>query len=150
MMQRKTRLTVEEFKNARKKAKQICRAKKRSSEEEMLYDLEEKYGKNECRKFFEGIRQIKAGFIPRTKLCKNEEGNIIADEEQIMKLWYDHFKNLLNKSGCREKENVVYFGPDLIISAPTAKEVHEVIKNLKNNRAPGSDGINAELIKKRW
>jgi hypothetical protein len=44
MLQRKTTARTEEYKNVRKNAKQICRIKKRQFEENLLYDLGEKFG----------------------------------------------------------------------------------------------------------
>jgi len=52
MLQRKTGASTEEYKKARRNAKKICRGKKRQFEETLLYDLEEKFGQNENRKFF--------------------------------------------------------------------------------------------------
>ena len=147
MLQRITRSTTEEYKITRRRAKQICRAKKRSFEESMLFDLEEKFGRNESKKFFEGIRKIQRGFIPRTKWCRDNSGNLVTDETEILNLWYDYFKNLLNKNNGSVQQTVTYFGPDLYIPAPDISEVHDIIKKLKNNRAPGDDGINPELIK---
>jgi len=64
MLQRKTTARTEEYKNVRRNAKQICRIKKRQFEENLLYDLEEKFGRNESRKFFEGVRKFKMRFQP--------------------------------------------------------------------------------------
>jgi hypothetical protein len=33
--------------------------------------------------------------------------------------------------------------------SPPQKEIISVIQNLKNNKAPGKDGIHSELLKKR-
>mgnify|MGYP000865263727 CR=1 FL=1 len=40
--------------------------------------------------------------------------------------------------------NVVVTGPPIEV---TAKEVEEACKRLKNNKAPGSDGTPAELVR---
>jgi len=85
MLQRKTTARTEEYKNVRRNAKQICRIKKRQFEENLLYDLEEKFGRNEGRKFFEGVRKFKMRFQPRTNLCKDSNGNLVAGEQQVLK-----------------------------------------------------------------
>ena len=44
-------------------------------------------------------------------------------------------------------EETIYFGPESNIMAPTLQETLGVIRNLKNNRAPGQHSITSELTK---
>ena len=55
---------------------------------------------------------------------------------------------LLNPKGnTTTSEEINYFGPENNIMAPTPQDTLGVIRNLKNNRAPGEDSITPELIK---
>lgn len=148
MMQKRTRAAEEEYKTARRATKNICKKKKKELEESILYELDENFGRNESRKFFESVRNIKTGFQPRTTMCKNKEGTLVAGEQEILKLWVEHFNDLLNEA--REDKptsNLIYFGPDPLVPPPTIFMVNDVIRRMKNNRAPGEDSINMELIK---
>mgnify|MGYP000153190231 CR=1 FL=1 len=148
MLQKKTRIATEIYKENRKEAKLICRQKKKLYEETLLDDMEEKFGRNESRKFFESIRKYKTGFQPRSNLCRDTNGNIEADEMQVLRIWTDYFQKLLNKQQTTElQEQRIYYGPEPNIQPPTNILVYEIIRKLKNNRAPGEDLINAELIK---
>ena len=106
--------------------------------EEKLEELQEKYKRNAVKQFYEGIRKIRTGFQPRTTLCTNKRGVIVGEEEEVLEVWATYFKELLNpKVNMTTSEEITYFGPESNIVAPTLQETLGVIRNLKNNRAPG-------------
>jgi hypothetical protein len=59
MIQRETRANTLEYTKARKEAKVICPRKKKEDEENIFQEIQERYMRNEARKFYEGIRNIK-------------------------------------------------------------------------------------------
>ncbi|KAJ4441436.1 hypothetical protein ANN_11291 [Periplaneta americana] len=138
MLQKKTRAATDKYKEGRRNAKNICKMKKKMFEENLLYDLDEKFGKNESRKFFESVRRQKKGFQPRTMICKNKDGNLITGELQVLKVWTEYFNDLLSSGGQEDiNVNVSYFGPDPYMPVPTNTMVYDAIRKMKNNRAPG-------------
>ena len=79
---------------------------------------------------------------------KNKQGEIVGAEKDVLEVWAKYFKELLNpKTNVTTPEETIYFGPKINIIAPTLQETLGVIRNLKNNRAPGEDSITSELIK---
>jgi hypothetical protein len=73
-------------------------------------------------------------------MCKNKQGEIVGEEKDVLEVWATYFKELLNrKTNMTTPEETIYFGPESNIMAPTLQETLEVIRNLKNNRAPGKD-----------
>jgi hypothetical protein len=148
MLQRKTRSNIEAYKEARREARKVCRRKKKYNEEEKLEDLQEKYKRNRTKQLYECIRKIRTGFQPRTTMCKNKHGVIVGEEKDVLEVWVTYFKELLNpKTNTTTSEEITYFGPESNIVVPTLQETLGVIRNLKNNIAPGEDSITAELIK---
>jgi hypothetical protein len=148
MLQRKTRSNIEAYKEARREARKVCRRKKKYHEEEKLEELQEKYKRNRIKQFYEGIHKIRTGFQPRTAMCKNKLGVIVGEEKDVLVVWVTYFKELLNpKTNMTTPEGITYFGPGSNRVAPTLQETLEVIRNLKNNRAPGEGSITSELIK---
>jgi hypothetical protein len=148
MLQKKTRALVDEYKKARRETKTVCRERNKHFEENLILDLQETYGINESKKFFESVRNIKRGFQPRTNLCRDKKCNLVSGEQQVLERWTEYFKDLLCKS---HEETIIdekiYYGSEPFLFSPTANVVYDVIRKLKLNRAPGDDCINAELIK---
>ena len=147
MLLKRTRTANEEYRKARKEAKYVCRIKKKNHQEAMLYDLQDKFGRNDSKKFFEGIRNLKRGFQARTNICKDKDGNLVGGEQQVLMSWLNYFKDILCNDDDTSEPRNIYFGPEPNIAEPTPNMIYDVIKKLKNNRAPGEDSITAELIK---
>ena len=81
-------------------------------------------------------------------MCKNQQGEIVGEEKNVLEVWATYIKELINlKTNMTTPEETIYFGPESNIIAPTLQETLGVIRNLKNNRAPGEDSITSELIK---
>ncbi|KAI8508065.1 hypothetical protein Bbelb_143050 [Branchiostoma belcheri] len=65
--------------------------------------------------------------------------------------WAEHFKEVLNRPD--PTSPAVTDPPSHLLPIDTSDftepEIHEAIKNLKNNKSPGMDGITAEMLKAR-
>jgi len=126
-----------------KQGKYVGRRKKTTKNENW-----KKYKRNKLQQFYECIRKTRTGFKPRTTTCKNKQGEIVGDEKDELEVWATYFKELPNpKTNMITSEESIYFCPESNIMAPTLQETLGVIRNLKNNRAPGEDSITSELIK---
>ena len=87
----------------------------------------------------------------RIAIIKDDDGNILSNSSDCLRRWKDYFKNLLNRPPH-------HIDPDLLATAPptdtprcntnrvTRDEVCNALKRLKKGRAPGPDGIPAELL----
>jgi hypothetical protein len=81
-------------------------------------------------------------------MCKIKQGRIIGEEKDVLEVWATYFKELLTpKTNMITTEETVYCGPESNIRAPTLQETLGIIKNFKNNRAPGEGSVTSELIK---
>lgn len=83
-------------------------------------------------------------------MCKDRKGAILCNKDEIIDRWAEYFDELLNVTA--EEDQVTSEGPEeeRVVSdvpPPSFEETLKAIRSLKNNRTPGSDGINAEMLK---
>ena len=79
---------------------------------------------------------------------KDADGVAITSVEKQTLLWKTHFETILNKEAPREVEDIPERDEDLLVTMdpPTANKVKSAIGNMKSGKAPGADGISAEII----
>ena len=71
----------------------------------------------------------------------------IPNEMEVVERWKQYFEELLNRQEPIEPLAAVdYLTAEEYVPEPSMEEVNQAIKSLKNNKAPGEDGINAELF----
>ena len=114
--------------------------------------MEEKYKRKEIRNFYKDVRHIKKGYTNRVTHYKNKEGELIGEEEGIIKRWKEYFEELLNEemgedtqqqnTNNREKET-----SNEVVEDVTREEINNIVQVLKNNKSPGQNLISAENIK---
>jgi hypothetical protein len=46
-----------------------------------------------------GINNVKKGYQPRTRIVKDEKGDLVADSHSIMARWRNYFSQILNVHG---------------------------------------------------
>jgi hypothetical protein len=101
------------------------------------------------------LKEIKSqrGFKPKTDMCKDRDGKIIADKEGIKESWVEYFQELLNGNTEEVDEGTEEF-PDKSeadsggqMDPPRLEEVKDSLKALRNKKAPGADNLPGELLK---
>jgi len=75
---------------------------------------------------------------------------MITKEKHIISNFKDHFEYFLNRptTGHDLDLNMDCHITEIDIDIPKYEEIENLIKVLKNNKAPGENGIVSELIKK--
>lgn len=125
--------------------KKIKKAVKKAKEEYYLKSCEEIEGLIEKHDEFHLHKKLKetAGiYRPRKPyIMRNSDGDIILEEESMIKEWTNYIETLFED----ERESVaVNEGEGLEI---LQSEVETAIKNAPTRKAPGPDGMIAELLK---
>ena len=58
------------------------------------------------RTFYKEINMARKKFKPRVNICRNEDGSLISNEQEILDRWVRHFDKLLNRS--KDNEHVTF------------------------------------------
>ncbi|XP_071037110.1 craniofacial development protein 2-like [Parasteatoda tepidariorum] len=91
MIQAHRRNRAEEYHRRRKEVKKLFRQNKRVFDEELLIDVGHLKSINECRAFYRKINSSPLDFKQTSSLCRNKFGEIISDNQDILKRWHEHF-----------------------------------------------------------
>jgi hypothetical protein len=91
----------------------ICAIGKTDFRENMLQDLKDKFRRNETRKYYESIRNIKHGFQSRTNMFQDKLGNLVAGNSEVRNGWKEYFEENLNSNVIinLEASGNIYYGP---------------------------------------
>ncbi|XP_058064586.1 uncharacterized protein LOC131214225 [Anopheles bellator] len=146
-----TRQNVERHRQKKMQRTRIFREKKRHLEEEGYAELENLHHSQETRKFYQKLNASRRGFVPRAEMCRDKDGSILTGDREVTERWKQHYDEHLNGAqaedhGGGESDPVGVTNVE-DVPAPTISEVKDAIKQLKNNKSAGKDGLGAELIK---
>ena len=80
---------------------------------------------------------------------KDKDGKLLLSEGTQDAGWAEYFSEILNRPPPETEPDIPVAVEALEIETPTPskEEIINVIKALKNNKAPGPDNLNAELFK---
>jgi len=83
---------------------------------------------------------------------KDRHSNLVSEPKLIVENFKEYFDNLLNDSAKQNisyspYEKLVYQTAELELPESSMDEIEAIVKSLKNNKAPGKNIINSELLK---
>lgn len=149
MLQDANEERIQAYKKARILANRIIRRQKRLAEKKAIEDIESY--KTNPRLFYKQCKSIKEGFKARNCTMSDDDGNLVTGTQAITNPFTEHFEQLLKNSqepSLGDKyEQIIYDTVQPGLLEPNIDEIEMIINSLKNNKWPGEDNINAELLK---
>lgn len=145
-LKREGRLTQRDSKRLSGKIQRQCRRDKNNYIKGICREIEEHQSAHETRDLYRKVRELSRKIISKAFTIEDKDGKILWEDQRIIERWRQYCEELYNDDAERAQqqggEMHCELEPDVLLS-----KVEEAIKHLKLNKAPGADGISAELIK---
>ena len=131
-----------------KQVKRVTRADKKDYIEKLADEAFEAAGRNDLT-LCKINKQLNNGFKNCDVPVKNKDGMVIEKEAEKLQRWKEHFESVLNRPDPPHLADIQPADTDLDICTdpPSLEEVTAAIKAMKSGKAPGADGVTAEMLK---
>jgi hypothetical protein len=100
-----------------------------------------------CEIFYRGINEFKKGYQPRINIIKDENGNLIADPQNVLNRWKNSSNQVLNVYGVHEVRQMDIHMAEPLVAEPSLVKAEIALRSLKRYKSLSTDKILFELIK---
>nr|VZH91243.1 unnamed protein product [Spirometra erinaceieuropaei] len=142
------------FRQLRKMTAKSARDDRKQYWVEIATSMEQASNVGDIRKFYRLIRQVSGKPSTLSDSVRDVNGGFIADNSAKVERWREHFEHHLNfdtqpTSPLLSSAAEFFPSPTYAVpcDSPSEGEVADAIRKLRNNKAPGEDGIPAEVFK---
>ena len=136
-----------------RETKTSIKADKKKWMENIANEAEDAARKQHMKTLY-GLTKMLCNERPRhSSAVLDKKGILISGKKEVQERWTEHFKEVLNREEpedpitedeeCEFTEMI----EEIAVHEPTLREVKEVIKGLRNGKAPGIDSITADILK---
>nr|VZI22322.1 unnamed protein product [Spirometra erinaceieuropaei] len=142
------------FRQLRKMTAKSARDDRKQYWAEIAASMERASNAGDIRKLYRLIRQVSGKLSTLSDSVRDVNGGFIADNSAKVERWREHFEHHLNfdtqpalplfSSSADFLPSPTYAVP---CDPPSEEEVADAIRKLRNHKAPGEDGIPAEIFK---
>ncbi|PVD27010.1 hypothetical protein C0Q70_12160 [Pomacea canaliculata] len=122
---------------------------KETIKKKLTDEAENAASKNDLKTLYKINKQLNNGFKNSDVPVKDMNGNVVEGEAEKLQRWKEHFESVLNRPDPPQLADIQPAAIDLDICTdpPSLEEVTAAIKKMKSGKAPGADGITAEMLK---
>lgn len=140
-----------QYKATKSSVQVILRKMKQDWWQKKATALQESADKHDIKSFFQNLKGVFGPKRDGISPLESTDGNLLTDRKDILKRWAQHFENVLNRPSTIDNSVIDNIPQRPVIhelsANPSISEVKSAIKQLSNGKAPGEDGIPAEIFK---
>lgn len=134
-----------------KTVKRSARADKRKYFDTLASEAENAAGANNMRQLYKIIGRLSNQNFNHNKAVKDVNGQLLTTTEQQIRRWKEHFEEISHVEDDNEEnlgltDQLSTLIESIDINPPSMSEIITAIIALKRNKAPGDDGIPAEIL----
>ncbi|XP_037803562.1 uncharacterized protein LOC119597969 [Penaeus monodon] len=134
------------YKTTKKEAKRAVATAKARAYNQLYEDLDTTEGTKKVLRIAKQ-RDKNSKDIYQTKWIKNDEGNVLTNDEDILERWRLYFMKLMNEENPREAREEEQVGNPGEVEAITEDEVRRALRKMKDGKAVGPDNLPIEAWK---
>lgn len=143
--------SLEALQESRRRAKEKCKECANNYWMNLCAEIQSAADTGNARGMFEGIKKAIGPIQSKTAPLKSSTGETITDKSKLMDCWVEHFSELYGRSSFVSPSVLDSIDRLPIMSEldepPTKEELSKAIKDISSGKAPGLDGIPAEVFK---
>ena len=136
----------QEYKDMRREAKKDVAKAKRKAYDELYDELDTKEGEKTlyrlARQTYPAGRDVQKG-----RMMKDEDGNVMTDEESVLRIWKEYYMGLMNEENETERRENDGERVNLEVESISKEEVRENMQRMQNGKAVGPYDIPVEVWK---
>jgi hypothetical protein len=102
MLQNPSQINGDNLKNLICETSRTFRNKKREYLKGKINELETNNKNKNIRDFYRGINEFRKGYQPKINIIKDDNGNLLADPQNVLNKWKNFFNQVLNVHGVHE------------------------------------------------
>ena len=143
--------TLKALREARSNTQRIARQCANRYWQDLCQNIQQAADSGNIRAMYEGMKKAFGPSIVKTAPLKSTSGEIITDRAKQMERWAEQYQELYSRE-TTVTDRAIGNTPSLPVmeeldTPPNVEELSKAIDSLANNKAPGKDGIPAEIIK---
>ena len=136
----------QEYKEMRREAKKEVAKAKSKAYDELYEGLDTKEGEKTLYRLARQRHQAGKD-VQQVRMMKDKDGNVMTDEESVLRMWKEYYMGLVNEENERERREIDGERVNLEVESVSKEEVMENMQRMKNGKAVGPDDIPVEVWK---
>ena len=139
-----------DYREKAREAKRSLQQDRRKWADSLASDAENAFQSGNMKGVYDSTKKLCNSRPRKMEVIKDKGGKLLTTERDTMQRWKEHFTEVLNRPEPEILADVVIDGVvelDVNTGYITKEEIKWSLKNLKNNKATGTDNIAAEVLK---